>query len=59
MQSKSEARKLLHNFIKLVQTQFNVTIKTIRSDNGAEFSCPSFYETLGIIHQTSCVATPQ
>lgn len=47
------------NFISLIHTQFHITVKTIRSDNGAEFHCPSFYEPLGIVHQTSCVETPQ
>jgi hypothetical protein len=43
----------------MVQTQFNLTIKTIRSDNGNEFLLRDFYQANGILHQTSCVATPQ
>jgi len=34
MSHKSHARKLLQDFCAYVQTQFNVCIKTIRSDNG-------------------------
>jgi hypothetical protein len=34
-------------------------IKIIRSDDGLEFVMPSFFKTKGIIHQTSCVETPQ
>jgi hypothetical protein len=34
-------------------------IKIIRSDDGFEFVMPSFFKTKGIIHQTSCVETPQ
>jgi len=37
-------------------------VKIIRSDNGLEFKSKSireFYEHCGIIHQTSCVHTPQ
>lgn len=59
MKLKSEARKLVENFIVLVQTQFNIVIKTIRSDNGAKFVCPELYSKYGIVHHTSCVATPQ
>jgi len=43
----------------MVQTQFHVTPKCIRSDNGPEFLIPSFYESRGILHQKSCVETPQ
>lgn len=35
------------------------TIKIIRSDNGPEFNLDLFYSSKGIVHQTSCVATPQ
>jgi hypothetical protein len=59
MQHKSEARSLLQSFINLVENQFSTTIKVIRSDNGPEFTIPSFYSDKGIIHQTSCVSTPQ
>lgn len=59
MKHKSEARQLLQNFVTLVKTQFQTTIKVVRSDNGAEFNWPSYYVSLGIVHQTSCIETPQ
>nr|KYP68601.1 Retrovirus-related Pol polyprotein from transposon TNT 1-94 [Cajanus cajan] len=59
MKSKHETRILVKNFITLVQTQFNKRIKILRTDNGLEFSMSSIYQDLGIIHQTSCVETPQ
>ena len=35
-------------------------IKIVRSDNGTEFNCMlSFFETSGILFQTSCIGTPQ
>ncbi|KAG7536483.1 GAG-pre-integrase domain [Arabidopsis suecica] len=35
-------------------------LKTVRSDNGTEFMClSSYFREHGIIHQTSCVGTPQ
>jgi hypothetical protein len=43
----------------MIQTQFNITIKCIRSDNDNEFLLRDFYDETGILHQTSCVGTPQ
>jgi hypothetical protein len=43
----------------LVENQFHTTPKIVRTDNGPEFSLPSFYASKGIIHQKSCVETPQ
>ena len=59
MKSKSETRPLLVSFITMIQTQFHALIKHIRSDNGQDFSMPDFYASKGIIHQHSCVETPQ
>jgi len=59
MKNKSKTRSLLNNFVIYARTQFNRNIKIIRSDNGSEFNCKEFYDNLGIIHQTSCVETPQ
>jgi hypothetical protein len=59
MKNKSETRQLLKHFCAYVSTQFSVTVKCIRSDNGAEFSMHSFYAEHGIKHETSCVQTPQ
>ena len=62
MKAKSEASQLVRNFCTMVQTQFNTKVKTLRSDNGSEFvSNPmkSFYGEQGIIHETSCIETPQ
>ena len=62
MKGKSEAGKLLKGFVALVKTQFDKVVKIIRTDNGLEFvSGPMkmFYLEAGIVHQTSCVDTPQ
>ncbi|KAJ4782637.1 Retroelement pol polyprotein-like [Rhynchospora pubera] len=62
MAEKSETGGLLRSFCKMVQTQFNKSVKCIRSDNGLEFKSgpmKNFYLEYGILHQTSCVATPQ
>ncbi|CAL2238881.1 unnamed protein product [Prunus armeniaca] len=59
MKHKSDARTLLVNFINMIATQFDSKIKIIRSDNGPEFNLGSFYADKGIMHQTSCINTPQ
>ena len=38
MKDKSEASQLIVNFCLIVKTQFNANFKTIRSDNGREFT---------------------
>ena len=46
----------------MVKTQFNTDIKILRTDNGSEFFSQdfiSFLSTHGVIHQHSCVYTPQ
>ena len=43
----------------MVHTQFHASVKTIRSDNGTEFFLREFFHSKGILHQLSCVDTPQ
>jgi len=59
LKNKSEARNCLINLIELVMTQFEKVVKCIRSDNGVEFKMDNFYASRGIIHQTTCVETPE
>ena len=62
MKVKGEASNLLQDFVVMVKTQFGKDVRIIRSDNGLEFlSGPmqQFYRQRGILHQTSCVETPQ
>lgn len=62
LRDKTETRGALVNFHNMVQTQFNTKIKKLRSDNGTEFINAAFQKYLqqeGIIHETSCVGTPQ
>ncbi|XP_038998020.1 uncharacterized protein LOC120123099 [Hibiscus syriacus] len=42
-------------------SQFEASIKIVRSDNGSEFfskGCYSLYSSFGIVHQSSCVDIP-
>ncbi|XP_010436367.1 PREDICTED: uncharacterized protein LOC104720097 [Camelina sativa] len=57
---KSQVADVLKNFLAFVHRQFNKQVKIVRSDNVTEFLClRKFFDSQGIIHQTSCVATPQ
>lgn len=59
MKTKTETRPSIFKFITFVKNQFDAKIKIIRSDNGMEFNMPDYYAFLGVLHQTSCVETPQ
>ena len=56
---KSNAPTALQHFIHMVETQFETKIKKICTNNGCEFYLTQFYASKGIVHQTSCVETPQ
>jgi hypothetical protein len=59
MKNKSETRQHVKNLITMIKNQFNHSVKIIRSDNGPEFLMHDYYSSVGILHQTSCVETPQ
>ena len=60
MLEKSEVKTILKNFLAYTEKQFGKAVKMVRSDNGTEFMClSSYFREKGIIHQTSCVGTPQ
>ena len=59
MKNKSETSCLIKSFVSMIETQFNIKIKSIRSDNGPEFMLSNWYDSKGINHQKSCVETSQ
>lgn len=62
LKEKSEVSQLVKDLCSMVNTQFDTKVKIIRSDNGREFTSgtmKSFYREQGIVHQTSCMDTPQ
>ena len=59
MHSKAETQIHLKNFVVIVDKLFDTKVKMIRSDNDLEFIMRQFYDETGIVHQTSCVETPQ
>ena len=61
MKSRSELFSIFCNFHAEIKTQFNASIKTLRSDNAKEYMSVEFSDYLshnGIVHETSCVDTP-
>jgi len=63
MVTKNEAVHLIKSFVAMARTQFNGVVKVVRSDNALELGLNKealdFFAATGIIHQTSCVQTPQ
>ena len=59
IKSKFETRHLLQSFYTMIKTQFGKSIKVFGTDNGLAFQMVDFFKLHGIIHQHSCVATPQ
>lgn len=60
LREKFQVKQMLRNFISLTLRQFEKHVKIVRSDNGTEFTClTNEFKEKGIIHQTSCVGTPQ
>nr|CAN79281.1 hypothetical protein VITISV_034553 [Vitis vinifera] len=62
MKNRVELFSIFQKFYAEIQTQFNISIRVLRSDNAREyFSAPftSFMSHHGILHQSSCVHTPQ
>jgi Reverse transcriptase (RNA-dependent DNA polymerase)/Integrase core domain len=62
LKTKDEVASVFKSFFNMVQNQFNWSIKFLRSDNGGEFvnkTLRDFFHSNGIIHETSCVGTPQ
>ncbi|XP_071704792.1 uncharacterized protein [Rutidosis leptorrhynchoides] len=59
---KDEVTHQIKSFVSFLETQFSKQVKTFRSDIGSEFvnnQTNEFFNSKGILHQTSCVYTPQ
>lgn len=59
MHNKSDVIHLMPKFIKMVQNQFNSFIKSVRTYNAPELLFKDLFDSYGILHQFSCVNTPQ
>ncbi|GJY65836.1 putative ribonuclease H-like domain-containing protein [Tanacetum coccineum] len=59
---KDETQEFIIKFLKNVQVRLNARVRNIRTDNGIEFvnhTLKTYYEDVGISHQTSIARTPQ
>ena len=62
MKTRAELFSIFQKFYAEILTQFNISIRVLRSDNAREyFSAPfiSFMSQHGILHQSSCAHIPQ
>ena len=62
MREKSDAIGIFQKFYKMITIQFDAKVKVIRSHNGGEYfsgSLNMFLMDNGIIHESSCTATPE
>ncbi|GKB48316.1 putative ribonuclease H-like domain-containing protein [Tanacetum coccineum] len=60
--SKDEAPDFIIKFLKMIQIRLNAPVRNIHTDNGTEFvnqTLRSYYESVGITHETSVVRSPQ
>ena len=62
MKTRAELFSIFQKFHVEIRTQFNTSIRILRSDNAKEYfstSFSSFTSFHGILHQSSCAYTPQ
>uniref|UniRef100_A0A2N9F6X6 Integrase catalytic domain-containing protein n=1 Tax=Fagus sylvatica TaxID=28930 RepID=A0A2N9F6X6_FAGSY len=62
LKDRSQLFAIFQSFYAEISNQFNAKLLAFRTDNAREYTESSFQEFLtsrGIIHQTSCVRTPQ
>lgn len=62
MKNKSEVSQIFKTFKIMIHNQFKTQIQILRTDNGREFfnsNLGNYLSSEGIIHQSSCVDTPQ
>jgi len=59
MKSKSNVLHVFPGFLQMVENQFNVKVKAVRSDNAPELKFTKLYLAKGIKTYYSCPETPQ
>jgi len=59
MHAKSELRNHIINFVTYIENHFKTIFQTIQIDNKAKFAMKIYLLSKGIIHQTTCVETPE
>lgn len=56
---KSDVTLILPRFLSLIENQFNSKVKQFRSDNAKGLTFNALFPEKGILHQYSCIDTPQ
>ena len=62
MKTQAELFSIFQKFHAKIRTQFNTSIRILRSDNAKEYfstSFSSFISSHGILHQSSCAYAPK
>ncbi|GJZ39090.1 retrovirus-related pol polyprotein from transposon TNT 1-94 [Tanacetum coccineum] len=62
LRSKDEVPEFIIKFLKMIQVRLNAIVRNIKTYNGTKFvnqTLKSYYEEVGISHQTSVAHTPQ
>jgi len=59
MHSKFQTRFIVQSFFTMVNTHFNLRIKSLRFDNGVELKMNDFFSHQGTLYQLNCVETLQ
>lgn len=62
MKQKSDVQIIIPQFYKMVEAKFQTKIQILRTDNGREYVesvLGNFLKEKGIVHQSSCISTPQ
>ncbi|KAL4323650.1 hypothetical protein GQ457_11G006340 [Hibiscus cannabinus] len=59
LKQKSDVISIIPSFIAMIKRQYGFDLKVFRSDNAPELRFSELFSTLGILHQFSCVETPQ
>ncbi|KAL4334975.1 hypothetical protein GQ457_07G002860 [Hibiscus cannabinus] len=59
LKHKYDVATLIPSFIDMIKRQFGYDMKVFRSDNAPELKFTQLFSDLGIVHQFSCVETPQ
>ena len=62
LKQKYDVSIVIPNFHSMVQNQFGVQIKSFRTDNARDYFnqiLSPYFQSQGILHDSSCVNTPQ
>lgn len=59
MKEKSETSSIFKSFHAMIKTQFSTNIQIFRTDRAKYFFNTAYQPTKGIVHESSCVDTPQ